>query len=279
MFKLAVFLIAAASHAETPKFEVASIKPCKSPEAGPDSSRDTLRLNCMPLAVLVTQAYVIFAGGENRSIRVASAVRVEGGPPWAQTEFYSVEAKAPGVLGLPVMSGPMLQALLEERFQLKVHRETREMPVFALSVAKGGHKLKPFNEDHCDPVRAAPIEGYTPCRISMESEGQKIVILNEGVTLDEFSNGPLNALSRPVVNRTGLSGRFDIRLRYTPDESTPGIFQLLQRQKARLQLPDDQEPGPTIFTALQDQLGLKLEATRGPREFLVIDHAERPSAN
>ena len=91
-----------------------------------------------------------------------------------------------------------------------------------------------------------------------------------GVSLDEIARGVLSLMERPVINRTGIEGRFDLRLEFAPDESTPGM---------RLPPSDDPPGAPSVFQAIQQQLGLKLEPARGPGEFLVIDHIERPSEN
>lgn len=278
VFKLAVFFIAAASHAQTPKFEVASIRPCASPQPAAKSSPGNLRLGCQSLLVHIIGAYVVFADGR-RASPSALSIPVEGGPAWVRNEMFTIDARAEGDPGVALMSGPMLQDLLEERFRLKLHRETREVPVYALTAAKARPKFTPFVKDDCSPSLGAPPEGLRRCRATIQPALPNMVVDAEGLTMEEFAKSFLSFLDRPVIDRTSITGRFDFLLRFTPDDTTPGIRGLWDRQRARQQTPDDLPPGPSIFSAIQEQLGLKLEATRGPRDFLVIDQAERPSAN
>jgi uncharacterized protein (TIGR03435 family) len=264
------------------KFEVASIKPCKAdvvPEGGrrgggrENFSPGRLNLECHTVKGLIQMAYVLFADGR---VHPRMVVPVEGGPGWINTELYTIDAKAEGTPSHGVMHGPMLQALLEERFQLKVHRETREISVYALTVAKGGLKLKPFQEGSCTPIDfdayfaqfpppplPEPPQGQRYCTTRGTSKGLNNLVEAEGMSLDLFTRDYLGRLDRPVINRTGLAGLFDFRLEFAPDET----------------VSDDPAGAPSIFTALQQQLGLKLEAAKGPGEFLVIDRVERPSGN
>jgi uncharacterized protein (TIGR03435 family) len=157
----------------------------------------------------------------------------------------------------------MLQSLLAERFNLKLHRETRESTVYALVLGRNGLKMRPSKDqtlwagDFPDgspdgrPVTAGGPTELAPGRLR-----------GEAIPMTMFVNllaGPLG----PVMNKTGLAGRFDIDLRYDP---------------ASGQSPDAADT-PSLFTAIQEQLGLRLESAKGPVEFLVIEHIERPSAN
>jgi uncharacterized protein (TIGR03435 family) len=174
------------------------------------------------------------------------------------------------------MHGPMLQALLEDRFKLRVHRETRDVPVYALTIAKGGLKLPPFKEGSCTPVDHTQFPPFsaplTPdqiaknCHARGTKDGLNLKVDAQGMTLDDFAKIFLDThtLNRPVVNKTGIAGRFDFHLEYAPERGAPA---------------DDVSEGPSIFTALQEQLGLKLESAKGPGEFFVIDSVERPSEN
>jgi uncharacterized protein (TIGR03435 family) len=140
--------VQAQSTTSAAKFEVASIKPTK--ECGGGNPRNTpgrLILNCIYLKNLIATAYGRFANA--RLNPIWAVPKVEGGPSWIDSIAYNIEAKAQNGASRALMSGPMLQALLEERFKLKLHRETREVPVYALTVAKGGSKLKPFEEGNC----------------------------------------------------------------------------------------------------------------------------------
>ena len=144
----------------------------------------------------------------------------------------------------------MLQALLVERFKLVSHSETRELPIYALMVAKGGSKLQ-----------------------ETKSNGLKISgwygrLEAEGLTTDGLARELAKIVGRVVVDKTGIPGRFDVTLRWTPDEGPA----MLNGQP----LPD---PPPSIYTAVQEQLGLKLESQKGPVQVLVVDHVELPTAN
>lgn len=223
---------------------------------------------------LIRQAYLLFANG--RSLLAGLPPPIEGGPAWIDSDAYGINARAADAAALEMMSGPMLQALLEDRFKLRVHRETREVPVYALTVAKGGPKLPPFREGSCtplDPSRFGPFYALpTPeqiaknCHATGRRDGQILRIDAQGLRVDEFAKLFLDShtLDRPVIDKTGLAGRFNFHLEYTPD---------------RFITPDEPGGGPAIFSALQDQLGLKLEPAKGPGEFLVIDSIEKPSEN
>jgi uncharacterized protein (TIGR03435 family) len=172
----------------------------------------------------------------------------------------------------------MLRALLEDRFKLRVRRETREVPVYVLTAVKSGSKLQPFKEGTCTPIDltkppSPPTPGQTPGCTSMISGSAKgpnmARVFMQATTVDEFSKALGFVLGRPVINRSGITGLFDFRLEYAIDETTGGTRVA----------PSDEPAGPSIFTAIQEQLGLKLESAKGPGERLVIDHVEKPSEN
>jgi uncharacterized protein (TIGR03435 family) len=268
----------------TAKFEVASIKPCKTNTSrmrgGGDSSPGRLSTGCDLLVDenslgLIQRAYVRFAGGHTNPLGV---LPIKGGPAWIHSQMYRIEAKAEGHPTLEMMQGPMLQALLEDRFRLKVHRETKEGPVYLLMPAKGGPRLKPSQEGSCTQMPLnfplpplAPGQRYCRAMIALRSPA----VNAEASTLGEFSKLLNLALDRPVLDKTGISGRFDIHLEFSADEATPGLRAPLPDAPAAA--PD--ATGPAIFTAIQEQLGLKLTPAQGPVELLVIDHIERPSGN
>jgi len=166
---------------------------------------------------------------------------------------------------------PMLQALLEDRFRLKVHRETKEGSIFELTAAKGGSKLRPLQEGSCvaadpnSPPRPLAPAQKPPCGVLMpgantanrtmtiDAVGAPIALLTRTLTL---------MLGRPVLDKTGIAGLLDaFHLEYVREDAAADAT------------------GPSIFTSLQEQLGLKLEAAKGPVEVLVIDHVERPTEN
>jgi uncharacterized protein (TIGR03435 family) len=268
--------IAFAQQPNRPSFEVASIKPCAGNAGGRSGavlpSLGRLNLNCPTVAQLIQQAYVYFANGRFG----LSSVQVSGGPAWLSSARYLINAKAEGNPRLEIMSGPMLQTLLEDRFRLTIHRETREVPVYALEVATGGVKLPPVAEGTCvilDMDKAltprAPGQQHPDfCGTGgVNRRGAKVTVHGHAMTLDEFS-GRLRLVSdRPIVNKTAIAGMFDFHLEFVSDEAATGLA------------PPDDASGPSMFTAIQEQLGLKLEPTRGPGEFLVIDHVEKPDAN
>lgn len=273
------------STAAAPKFEVASVKRCKAESGqrrgGGDSSPGRLSTGCDLLVDennlgLIQRAYVRFAGGHTNPFGILD---IKGGPGWIHSEMYRIDAKAEGHPSNEMMQGPMLQTLLEDRFKLKVRREVREGPVYALTLASGEPKLKAFQEGSCAhmpltmPVPDPPA-GQRYCKALISRLGPSIRA--EGSTLAEFSRLLAMVLHEPVIDRTGIAGRFDIDLEFSRDEVTTGL---------RGPLPDapagaSAEPArPTIFAAVREQLGLKLAPARGPVEFLVIDHVERPSGN
>jgi uncharacterized protein (TIGR03435 family) len=264
------------------EFEVASISLCDNGNPRPvsgNSSPGRLRVECTTLGTLpdsfpgiLQQAYGLFANGRKNPLW--SIPKIEGGPAWINSERYQINAKAEGEAGPEMMMGPMMQALLEDRFNLKLHRETREAPVYALTVAKGGLKLQPFREGSCTPSYDTLRVSEQPpvCKARVSSKRQNLLTIDgQGMTLDEFSGLVLTAsafgfkLDRPLVNKTGVTGRFDFHLEFAIDD-VQGVS-------------SSGAAGPSIFTAVQQQLGLKLEATKGPAEFLVIDHVEKPSEN
>ena len=274
--------------AATPKFEVASIKPCE-PGHGPVGFGITpgmLKVRCLTVKALIGTAYVTNAEPGSGTIFLREAVT--GGPTWLSSDAYDIEAKAQGNPSGTVMAGPMLRALLEDRFKLKLHHETKEIPVYELNVAKSGSKLRPLPEGSCTPFDPFTIEpqGLTQDEartaaaqrcdwaLGANTRGQMNI---RAATLNQIAArlSHMLAIDRPVVNRTGIAGIFDLHLEFTPGENAPnGVF----RDDSAEPTPET-SAGPSIFTALQEQLGLKLEPARGPGEFLVIDHVERPSEN
>ena len=188
-----------------------------------------------------------------------------GAPDWLESDRFDIEAKAQGNPSADEMK-QMLQSLLEDRFRLKVHREMRPMPVFALVPAKGGPKLQRFQEGDCarfDPANpsAPQPQGDKPrdyCGFNILVRGKWNA---SGITIQQVASALSDITSRPVIDKTGLTGLFNIHMDYIEDALSP------------------ETPGPSIFTAVQQELGLKLESTREPAEVLVIDHIEKPSEN
>ncbi len=188
--------------------------------------------------------------------------QIRGGPAWLDSDKYNVTAKPDGQgLPSPQQWQTMLQKLLADRFGLAFHRETRTLSVYALTVAKGGPKL---TSAVGDPNASADISFLALGRLGARNAS----------TADFAHSMQKNVVDRPIIDRTNLSGTYDFGLIWVPDE-----FQFSEvRTPGGPQIPSNTE-GADLFTAIQQQLGLKLTAMRAPAEVFVIDHAEKPSAN
>jgi uncharacterized protein (TIGR03435 family) len=183
------------------------------------------------------------------------------GPQWIQTTGFNIEAKAPSGATKEQLK-PMLQALLAERFRLAVHHETRDLPVFALVIAKNGPKLAVAKDPEDGGGAFGPWEGNARWKATNQTMRRVAEFLS-----------PL--LPRPVVDQTGLAGIFDFTLTWTPEY--PMVRIAPKAPGADTTIPD---PAPTIFQAVQDQLGLKLEPRTALLEILVVDHVEKiPTEN
>jgi uncharacterized protein (TIGR03435 family) len=231
---------------------------------------------------------------------VEDGLRVRGGPDWVRSQRYTIEAVAAGAAASDVMRGPMLRALLERRFKLKAHVETEGVPAYSLVVAPGGLKVKPSEPGSCisypvDPtvprINGVPVGATRPtlegirrgsetriCGVFAERSGPNIVLVAGQTTFDTLAlQLALRVGKVTVFDRTGVAGPFDWMLEFAADSvAAPGVG----RATAPPAPADVDVPrGPTIFAALEQQLGVRLEPTQTPREFLVIDAIERPEAN
>jgi uncharacterized protein (TIGR03435 family) len=187
---------------------------------------------------------------------------ISGGPAWINSEHYDIQAVTPGDQRPDhdeQMS--MLRSLLTERFKLAFHREPKEFSIYALEVAKGGPKLKTTAASADDPVVVGPAVVY-PERVVLPgrnaSMGDMVSIFQRAI------------LDRPVVDKTEIKGKYDFDLDWAPDETQFG---------GALTPAPSETPSAPLFRAIEEQMGLKLEAMRGPVSAMVIDSAERPSAN
>jgi uncharacterized protein (TIGR03435 family) len=204
---------------------------------------------------------------------------LSGGPTWINTERFDIIAKPPESEPGPadlrlsdeerkVFQRQMrsrIRRLLAERFQLTVHKESKEMPAYTLVVARNGHKMK-ASEDQA--------AGQQHMRMG---RGQLNAV---GFPIEEFAKSLSNMTGRPIVDRTGLKGRFDFTLEWTPDPGAPmGPGGAIGPPPGAPQPPPADPSGPSLFTAIQEQLGLRLESTKSTVEVLVIDKIEKPSAN
>jgi len=277
--------------APRPQFEVASLKPnngCETTFRGGNlnPSPGRLEMMCTTLHGMIQSAYGTFADGASVNTQ---PLRVEGLPGWADSEHYSLQAKGEVPVRAEMLAGPMLRALLEDRFQLKAHRATREMPVYALTVAKGGMKTQPMAEGGCTPLDlshppAPPPPGQPPPRycgamMVRNNPNRTMAIEVWGVNLTQFAQRLSGRVDRPVIDQTGAAGTYTFHLEYAPDSlpSAPPGRGGDAADPGRAPSPDSALP--TIFAALQEQLGLKLVPEKGPVEYLVIDRVERPTAN
>jgi uncharacterized protein (TIGR03435 family) len=276
--------------ADKQQFEVVSVKlnnGCQNNRGkDPMPSPGRLQIPCVPVQNLIQVAYGGFSGGKPEQIRVT------GGPDWLQSDFYSIAAKGDGPTPVSAMAGPMLRALLEDRFHLKVHKENREMPVYALVMGKNSAKLQPTAEGSCvkidlDHLPAEPGPGKPMPNFcgGMQMRMNRGVIQLEahGATMKELAERLSAQLDRPVIDKTGIEGMFDVHLEFAPDPTISGKGMFVGRGEAG-RGGDGGPPamdlaGPNIITALQEQLGLKLSPEKGPVEFLVIDHVEKPAEN
>lgn len=253
-------------------FEVASIKPTSA-----DDRRSAIqfqpgggfRASGVTLKMLLALAYDV------------REFQISGGPNWIATERFDITARAERAANaeastqVPAAPSHMtdserktmqeqmaqrLQALLADRFHLAIHRETKEQQGYALVVAKGGPKLR-------------PAENKSDERQGMMRMGRGSVEGHD-VPLDTLIHAISNQLGRPVTDRTGLTGHFDIKLQWTPE---PG--QSMMPPGGGPEPPASDPNGPSLFTALQEQLGLRLESQKTPVDLIVIDRVEKPSEN
>ena len=262
IFMLALLVVVQTAE-QRPQFEVASVKPNVS---GPGPVQIHTGAGSRFTATNVTlQSLVQFA------YRV-QAFQVIGGPDWINTDRFDIVAKGDGAMQL------MLQAMLADRFKLVSRAESRDLPIYNLVVARSDGRLGPSlhaSTVGCDDDRGninkapLPSAGAAPCGIR---GGIGTMTLN-GAPMAQFANTLSGLLERTVVDRTALTGNFEGSLKWTPDESTPG----LQKKAAFVAAVDPN--GPSIFTALQEQLGLKLDAAKGPVDVLIVVSAQRPVAN
>lgn len=237
-----------------PSFEVATIKPSK-----PDDQRKAFivqgrrfKIINQPLTAILSFSYDV------------QAKQIIGLPPWADTDKYDIDAEPDGE-GAP--SGKqwkaMLQKLIAERFKLTFHQEKKELSVYVLSVAKSGPKL---TKSEGDP-NGLP---------GLFFRGKLGDLGVRNANMGDFTGLMQQAvLDRPVLDQTGITGRYDFTLVWTPDDSQfAGMGVKIPPPAA-----DDGKAPPNLYTAIQEQIGLKLEATKAPADVMVVDHVEKPSDN
>jgi uncharacterized protein (TIGR03435 family) len=242
---------------ETPGCEARSIDPNPVPSPG------HVRIECATVERLIRDAYIVYADGRNPT---PSQIELTGGPDWIKSDRFDVEAKAEGPAPLPQMLGPMMQRLLEQRFGLRLHHESKELPVYVLSLAKGGAKLKPSDCTARDPDHPLALPAIVPGKPLPRICGNTRI--RRGATSDTFDGDGLTTaeflfflggqLGRKTIDRTGMSGRYDFHLEFLP-EGDGGV-------------------GAAIAASIP-QLGLKLSAERGTAEYIAVDSVEKPTGN
>jgi uncharacterized protein (TIGR03435 family) len=249
----------------TVTFEVSSVKQNKSDDHsesfGFPPNSDRFRASNAYLARLIQMAYGI------NNPNPFDSPRVVGLPNWAKTNRYDIEAKiaSSDVPKLQHLNATqqmlLLKPLLHDRFGLIAHFELREMPGYALEVTQGGSKL------HEVPAPSGPTTGTSAQGGPPSERGVKIVhgeLTGEAVTMSTLARALQTQVGRPVIDHTGLAGFYDVHLSFAPR---------LENQ------PVDSDTGPSIFTAVQEQLGLKLVSSKQSVDVLIIDHVESPAAN
>ena len=250
----------------TSSFEVASIKPSAStdPRALVQAVPGRLLMQGFPLRTLIVFAYGV------------GNYQVTGGSSWVGSDRYDIQAKAEGNATVREMEGPMLQSLLADRFKLSFHRETQQLPVYELTRAGGNTKLQQTKEGSCTvydldaPARTPADPGQSAnlpfCGLRNSQSGINRALDGKGVSIATLATNIARSVRRSVIDKTGLTGTYDFHLEW---EEAP--------------LDDAANPDisdrPSIFTAVTEQLGLKLESAKGPVEVIVIDRMERPSQN
>ena len=239
---LCVALAAAAVSAQSaaPSFEVAVIKANRSGSQNSSNRTAGERYSATNVSLI-------------SMLRTAYAVQefqIAGYPGWAEVDKFDVEAKmAPGanVRDFPLM----LQSLLAERFKLVVHREPRPSPIYTLVVTKEGPKLAPGDPSKC---------GGSSCGLN----ATPTEIVGENVTMAQLANRLSRSIGTHVLDGTGLAGTYDFKVSWLPDDRFVGR---------------GASANPTLFTAIQEQLGLRLQSGRGPVDTLVVDRAEKPTTD
>lgn len=282
------------------RFEVASIKRNTSGQTFVTFSTQPERLNLTNVAVreLIVRAYQV------------QPFQVSGGPSWVASDRFDVSAKAPGPAVTPAQTNAMLQALLADRFKLVVHKEERPGDIFRLVKARAdgrlGDGLKPAGVD-CASRRGGPPglggplpvpggravgPGPGPANVAVPGPGGApgpgggpggcLMMIGPGRVemggqpLASLANALARQLARPVRDETGLAGAYDLTLTFLPDSAGRGM-PIGPLPPGAPELPPIDPNAPSLTTALVEQLGLKLEATRGPMEMIVIDRIEQPT--
>lgn len=261
----AIPALAQSAPAAMPAFDVVSIKPY-----GPDdmmigirSTADGIAVTGMPMHMILREAFGV------------SNDRLIGEPAWVNTARFDVDAKVAAEDAAKFKAiterqrWAMLLPALEDRCELKIHHETREALVYTLIVARGGIKMQPSS-----PAPAGA--KANPRRSEMSADSKGITLVGHKADITAIVRAVSLAIGSTVVDKTGLTGTYDYRLEYAP-ESRAGMPAMHTPDVGPSAPPEIS--GPSIFTAVQEQLGLKLEAKKEKVDVIVIDHIEQPAPN
>lgn len=263
----------AAAPANIPKFKSVKIIPCQNSRRTyvgfTETPPGTLKSDCLQVADLIRVVYILYDNARfNTRLNQFPGPRLEGAPKWTLSgDRFRIEATAAPEITPEMMRGPMLQTILEDRFKLKTHREAPSIPVYALTVAKGGPKLQASQAGSCIPgtkppfLEPPPPPGPYYCGTVFAGTRPGMygtTFVARGIDLNAFAAG-LN-LGIQVLNMTGITGKFDFNFKY----SVPGT-------------PASPLTAPSVFAVIQEQLGLKLDLAKGPGEVVVIDRVEAPA--
>jgi uncharacterized protein (TIGR03435 family) len=259
-----------ACYAGAQAFEVASVKRCQNGESpgGGDPDPGRLHLGCVTTANLIRLAYLVFPTGQPNAPVSPSVFQapISGGPPWIDSDRYTVDAKSAEPVNVEMMKGPMMQSLLEERFSLKIHWETKQRDIFELIAARSGPNLQRAKEGGCvvsdrnhplptpAPGEAAPVL----CGVLRRNASGGFDVAS--VTMADLCRQSSAYADREIVDKTGIVGVFDVHVDLNPADIAP----------------DDD--GSVIAAAVK-KLGLQMRPAKGSVQLLMIDHVEKPSGN
>jgi uncharacterized protein (TIGR03435 family) len=245
---------------QPPAFEVASIKPNKSGSGSSHSGFDDGRFTATNIQIKTLLQYDAYE---------IPAPQIQGGPGWPTSERFDIEAKVDDTTvnqmaklsreQRNLLKQQMVQQLLADRFKLAIHWETKELPVYALVIAKNGPKFQKSSNADGETSISSSNGRYTAQDVTMGKLAQSLTQLLS------------RELGRIVIDKTAIEGKYDLAFTREPEDHPTAAGNALNESPA--------PSGPSIFTVLQEQLGLKLESAKGPVEILVIDHIEQPSEN
>jgi uncharacterized protein (TIGR03435 family) len=251
--RTAAALLLTATAAFCQAFDVATVRPSQAAkgDSGLGATPGTLTIRNLPLRLIIGAAYGL-------------AEFQISGPEWMRQDRFDIVAKTNTTVANQDAMFPLLQPLLAERFRLATHRETRELPAFVLRIARNGPKLESTDSDSAE----------MNFKKANKSAGTRIRASH--LTMAQFAEMLSHRLGKPVRDLTGLTGAYRVNLEWSPEKDKKPT----RREKPGKAGRNPSDDLPSIFTALQDQMGLRLEARKAPVEILVVDHIEKtPIAN